>query len=156
VANLGYRIDGDGSALFFTGDHEPWRNIYEPHDEGYADFARMVEEQERQLDEALRGIELLIADCAYTRAEYPAKVGWGHGTLEGALAWAKGLQVSTLVCTHHEPTRSDDALDTVFAAALEQCGYAPGEGGAPAVHLGREGLVLSVRGRESALSSSVD
>ncbi|MFZ9887395.1 MAG: MBL fold metallo-hydrolase [Myxococcota bacterium] len=156
VANLGYRIDGDGSALFFTGDHEPWRNIYEPHDEGYADFARMVEEQERQLDEALRGVELLIADCAYTRAEYPAKVGWGHGTLEGALAWAKGLQVSTLVCTHHEPTRSDDALDTVFAAALEQCGYAPGEGGAPAVHLGREGLVLSVRGRESALSSSVD
>ena len=30
VVNLGYRIDCNGKSIFFTGDHEPHYNIYEP------------------------------------------------------------------------------------------------------------------------------
>ena len=33
---------------------------------------------------------------------------------------AKAAGAKLLFCTHHEPTRSDDALETVFAAALEE------------------------------------
>lgn len=77
VVNFGYRIDGDGRSLFFTGDHEPWYNIYAPGDEGYEDYARMVAEQQAHLDAALHGVHVLITDSSYTRAEYPSKVGWG-------------------------------------------------------------------------------
>jgi phosphoribosyl 1,2-cyclic phosphodiesterase len=142
VANFGYRVDGDGKSLFFTGDHEPWPNIYSPEDEGYAEFTQMIDAQQRHLDAALEGLDLLIADSSYTDAEYPTKVGWGHGTLEGNLAWAKRLAAKQLVCTHHEPTRSDDALEKIFAAALASCDYVPGKDGAPLSQLSREGLEI--------------
>ncbi len=143
VVNFGYRVDGDGKSVFFTGDHEPWINIYGDSDEGYAEFEQMIAAQQANLDAALSGLDVLIADSSYTAAEYPGKLGWGHGTMEGNLAWAERLMVKTLVCTHHEPTRSDDALESVFAAALASCSYVPGVGGSPAVMLSREGLEIS-------------
>lgn len=142
VVNYGYRIDGDGKSMFFTGDHEPWYNIYQPGEEGFDEFQHMVDLQQQQLDAQIAGIDLLIADSSYTRAEYPAKVGWGHGTVEGHLAWARNIGAKRLLCTHHEPTRSDDALERIFAEAIAGCGYVPGEDGAPRVELAREGLEI--------------
>ncbi len=142
VVNFGYRVDCNGKSVFFTGDHEPWGNIYAPEDEGYAEYQQMVDMQQGQLDRALAGLDVLIADSSYTAAEYPAKVGWGHGTMEGHIAWARRLGVKKLVCTHHEPTRSDDELEQVFAAALAGSGYVPGGPGEPEIMLSREGLEL--------------
>ena len=142
VVNFGYRVDCNGKSVFFTGDHEPWPNIYAPEDDEYAEFQQMVDMQQGQLDRALAGLDVLIADSSYTAAEYPTKVGWGHGTLEGNIAWARRLGVKKLVCTHHEPTRSDDELERVFAAALESSGYVPGGAGEPEVVLSREGMEL--------------
>lgn len=142
VVNMGYRIDGDGKSMFFTGDHEPWLNIYTPEDDGYIDFETMVEAQHTQLDQSLKNLDVLVADSSYTRDEYPSKVGWGHGTMEGHLDWAKRLGVRTLVCTHHEPTRTDDALEQIFANAVAGCGYVPGEHDAPNVLLASEGLEI--------------
>ncbi|MCK9991163.1 MAG: MBL fold metallo-hydrolase [Rugosibacter sp.] len=144
VVNFGYRVDGDGRSMFFTGDHEPWYNIYAPDDEEYDDYQAMVALQQAQLDTAISGVNLLIADSSYTQAEYPAKVGWGHGTMEGHLAWASRLGVSTLVCTHHEPTRADAALESVFTQALADCGYASDKAGAMKVVLAQEGMEISV------------
>jgi phosphoribosyl 1,2-cyclic phosphodiesterase len=142
VVNMCYRIDGDGKSMFFTGDHEPWLNIYTPEDDGYIDFETMVEAQHTQLDQSLKNLDVLVADSSYTRDEYPSKVGWGHGTMEGHLDWAKRLGVRTLVCTHHEPTRTDDALEQIFANAVAGCGYVPGEHDAPNVLLASEGLEI--------------
>ena len=142
VVNFGYRVDCNGKSVFFTGDHEPWSNMYSPEDEGYAEFQQMVELQQGQLDQALAGLDVLIADSSYTAAEYPAKVGWGHGTLEGNIAWARRLGVKRLICTHHEPTRSDDDLERAFAAALTAADYVPGRAGEPEILLAREGLEL--------------
>jgi phosphoribosyl 1,2-cyclic phosphodiesterase len=142
VVNFGYRVDCNGKSVFFTGDHEPWPNIYAPEDDEYAEFQQMVEMQQGQLDRALAGLDVLIADSSYTAAEYPAKVGWGHGTLEGNIAWARRLGVKKLICTHHEPTRSDADLERVFAAALESAGHVPGGAGEPEIVLSREGLEL--------------
>ena len=144
VVNYGYRVDCNGKSVFFTGDHEPWVNIYAPEDDGYTEFQQMVEMQQGHLDKALAGLDVLIADSSYTAAEYPAKVGWGHGTLEGNIAWARRLGVKTLVCTHHEPTRSDEHLERIFAAALESSGHAPERSGEPEMLLAREGLELSL------------
>ena len=135
VINFGYRIECDGKAVFFTGDHEPPYNIYEPGDEEHAAYQAFVNEKAASVLEAVRGVDVLIADCSYTEAEYPAKKGWGHGTFKSSIELARQAGVGLLFCTHHEPTRSDDALEQVFAQAV-----APYLGAAgPAIRLAREG-----------------
>lgn len=118
VVNLGYRIDAHGKSVFFTGDHEPPYNIYEPGDDGYDEYQGFVDEKNQAIDDAIRGVDVLIADTSYTDAEYPAKKGWGHGTFATSIGLAQRAGAKTVFCTHHEPTRSDDALESVFAQAL--------------------------------------
>lgn len=120
VTDFAYRIECQGKSMFFTGDHEPWTNIYSPEDDGYAEYQEMIERRQAELDAAIGAVDLLIVDTAYTEAEYPQKVGWGHGTFDKALAMAERIGAKSLLCTHHEPTRSDDDLERVFAEAMER------------------------------------
>ena len=136
VVDFGYRIDCNGKSVFFTGDHEPPYNIYDPQDEGYATYQSLVDEKNRAIVEAIRGVDVLIADTSYTAEEYPAKKGWGHGTFATSIELAQQAGVQVLFCTHHEPTRSDDALESAFAKALSQRG-APQQG--LDIRLAREG-----------------
>jgi phosphoribosyl 1,2-cyclic phosphodiesterase len=115
VTNLGYRISCNGKSVFFTGDHEPFYNIHAIDDPRHAAFQQQIEERGRAIDQAMAGVDALIVDCSYTQAEYPAKQGWGHGTFDSALAMALRVGAKALYCTHHEPTRSDDELEAVFA-----------------------------------------
>jgi hypothetical protein len=94
VVNFGYRVDCNGKSVFFTGDHEPWPNIYAPDDEGYAEYQQIVDQQQAAARRG--GGRPRPADRRQFLhpAEYPAKVGWGHGTLEGqhrlgAPAWCQ-------------------------------------------------------------------
>lgn len=123
VVNFGYRIDSHGKSVFFTGDHEPHYNIYEPGDDGYDEYQAMVEEQHHGIVEAIRGVDVLIADASYTLAEYPSKKGWGHGTFDSCIALARAAGAKILYCTHHEPTRSDDELEKVFSEAVARHPY---------------------------------
>lgn len=118
VVNLGYRIECKGKSIFFTGDHEPHYNIYEPHDDGHTEYQTLIDEQSQSIVEAIRGVDILIADSSYTMAEYPAKKGWGHGTFDSCIELALTAGAKILFCTHHEPTRSDDDLEKVFAEAV--------------------------------------
>lgn len=118
VINFGYRIECDGKSVFFTGDHEPPYNIYEPGDDGYEEYQVFVDDKAAMIHAALDGVDVFIADCSYTDAEYPAKRGWGHGTYSMSIASARKAGAKVLFCTHHEPTRSDDALEKVFQEAL--------------------------------------
>jgi len=136
VINLGYRIDCNGKSVFFTGDHEPHTNIYSPDDDGYAEFQSLIEGQHQSIVNAIKGVDVLIADSAYTLEEYPAKKGWGHGTFDSSIQLAQAAGAKTLYCTHHEPTRSDDDLEKVFAEALARH---PGAEGMLDIRLAREG-----------------
>jgi phosphoribosyl 1,2-cyclic phosphodiesterase len=136
VINFGYRIECNGKSVFFTGDHEPPYNIYEPGDAEYAEYQTFVDEKEQSVLNAMRGVDVLIADTSYTAAEYPAKKGWGHGTFKTSIEAAHKVGAKVLYCTHHEPTRSDDALEAAFAQALTD--HAPKTGG-PDIRLAREG-----------------
>jgi phosphoribosyl 1,2-cyclic phosphodiesterase len=118
VIDFGYRVECDGKSVFFTGDHEPPYNIYEPGEEGHEDYQGFVDEKAQSIVDAMRGVDVLIADSSYTDAEYTNKKGWGHGTFSTSIATARQAGAKVLFCTHHEPTRSDDALESVFAAAL--------------------------------------
>ena len=118
VVDFGYRIDCNGKSIFFTGDHEPHFNIYDVGDEGYEEYQSLIEEQRLSIIEAIRGVDILVADSAYTLDEYAAKKGWGHGNFDSCIELARDAGAKMLFCTHHEPTRSDDDLEKVFAEAV--------------------------------------
>ena len=136
VVNHGYRIDCHGKSVFFTGDHEPHSNIYEPDEEGYAEYQALIEQQYRSIVQSVSGVDVLVADCAYTLEEYRAKKGWGHGCFDSCLDLARAAGAKILYCTHHEPTRSDDDLEKVFAEFLARRG---GDCRGLEIRLAREG-----------------
>jgi phosphoribosyl 1,2-cyclic phosphodiesterase len=136
VVDFGYRIEADGKSLFFTGDHEPPYNIYAPGDPGFAQCQLELEARNDYLLRAMQGVDVLITDASYTEAEYPAKKGWGHGTYQSSIQYAKKAGVKNLFCTHHEPSRSDDALEAAFAEAVADHPPRPGD---PIYRLAREG-----------------
>ena len=141
VVNLGYRIDCDGKSVFFTGDHEPYSNIYQPGDHGYDEYQALIEEQQQFIIDAMRGVDVLIADSSYTIEEYPEKKGWGHGTFDSCIQMALAAEAKILYCTHHEPTRSDDELERVFAEAVARYPEAKGK---LDIRLAREGDEINV------------
>jgi phosphoribosyl 1,2-cyclic phosphodiesterase len=136
VINFGYRIEANGKSIFFTGDHEPPLNIYEPDQSGHAEYQALIDEKSDHILRAMQGVDVLIADCSYTEQEYAARKGWGHGTFNTSIQYAISAKVKLLFCTHHEPTRSDDALDAVFQQVLKDKRQ---DAGSPEYRLAREG-----------------
>jgi phosphoribosyl 1,2-cyclic phosphodiesterase len=141
VIDLGYRIECNGKSVFFTGDHEPHYNIYPADHPDHAAYQQHIEERQHAIENMVRGVTALIVDCSYTREEYPAKQGWGHGTFDSALAMAIKAGAKQLYCTHHEPTRSDDELEAVFAEVMAR--HAPLPQGLE-VFLAYEGLEVEL------------
>jgi len=137
VVNFGYRIDNGGKSLFFTGDHEPSYNIYEPEDDEYAMYQALIEQKDGGILERVCGVDVLVADASYTEDEYPAKKGWGHGTLDTSIQMAEKAKVSQLFLTHHEPTRDDEALEAVFNESLGKRTIQGCE-----IELAREGVLI--------------
>ncbi|MFZ5568156.1 MAG: MBL fold metallo-hydrolase [Pseudomonadota bacterium] len=138
VINFGYRIESKGKSVFFTGDHEPPYNIYQPGDAEYAEYQGFVDEKQASILKGMEGVDVLIADTSYTAQEYPSKVGWGHGTYASSIDYAVRAGAKVLYCTHHEPTRSDDALEAAYRQALIDHPVPPG---GPEVRLAYEGHV---------------
>lgn len=136
IIDFGYRIEANGKSVFITGDHEPPLNIYGPEDPEYVAYQTLVDNKNEEILNAMRGVDVLIADCSYTEQEYPAKRGWGHGTFNSSIRYAINAGVKVLFCTHHEPTRSDTALNAVFQQVLADN---PPQPGGPQVRLAREG-----------------
>ena len=141
VINFGYRIDANGKSVFFTGDHEPSYNIYDPADESFQEYQALIEEKEQAILQALKGVDVLIADTSYTAAEYPTKKGWGHGHYDSSIDLAKKVGAKILYFTHHDPARSDDALEQAFEEVLARH---PWQKGDPQYRLAREGDEIEI------------
>lgn len=120
VLNFGYRIDdNDASSLFFTGDYEPSQNPYQPGDPDYASTQQFIDEKRAEVVAAMAGVDALIIDSSYTEDEYVYKKGWGHGTFDTSLNLARQAGAGKLLLTHHEPTRTDRQLETIYQAFLD-------------------------------------
>lgn len=119
VMNFGYKIESHGKSFFFTGDYEPAVNIYGEEDEDFELYESMVAEKNAMLIQFVSNCDLALFDSQYTLAEYETKVGWGHGTYHSCLNVGKAAHIKKLFLTHHDPTRSDQALDAI-AAELHQ------------------------------------
>ena len=113
---LGYRVEVGGAVLVYATDHEPhaaslWRADRSP---STFDPAAMLHPSDARHCEFLSGADLVIHDSQYTTAEYPAKVGWGHSTVEYALDVALAAGARRLALFHHDPTRTDDQVDDLL------------------------------------------
>ncbi len=84
-------------------------------------YATDVEWQQGCDDDVLafiEGADVLIHDAQYTRHEYlQMKHGFGHSTIEMAVATAQAAHVHELVLFHHDPTYDDMQLDRMEAEA---------------------------------------
>jgi phosphoribosyl 1,2-cyclic phosphodiesterase len=116
---LGYRLEADGVAVVYATDHEP-------HSQALAEGGSgVLTGEDRRHVELLRGADLVIHDAQYTAAEYPARRGWGHSTVESAVALAHAAGARRLALFHHDPLRDDAAVDRLVAVArrdVEQAG----------------------------------
>jgi phosphoribosyl 1,2-cyclic phosphodiesterase len=112
-----YRLDYQGHSLVYATDVE----------HGAALDPRLVK--------LARGADVLIYDAQYTPEEYPHKRGWGHSTFAVGTEIALAAGVGELLLFHHDPTRSDVAVEAIEARARERF---------PATRAAREGMVIDL------------
>jgi len=115
IITFGYKVESGGKTVFFTGDHEPWANIYAPEDPYFEEYQAIIDQKYEEFIGFLRGVDVLVADGQYTREEYPAKTGWGHSSMDMCVDLARDAGIGRLYITHHEPTRTDASLTAAFA-----------------------------------------
>lgn len=135
--NFGFRVECDGKALFYTGDHEPFDNIYAPGDADYDEYRRVLEGRRRDMLAFLDGVDALVADGQYTAEEYAGRRGWGHSSHEDALAFGLEAGVGRVFLTHHDMARTDDELDALETGLRDEWG-----GRGVDVRMAREGMAV--------------
>lgn len=116
---MGYRLNWRGRSVCTAFDTEPFRNLFisDPADPGYdAIMALEGEQAAREANSRMlaffRDADLLIHDGQYTEQEYHAgRAGWGHSSIEQAVAAAEAAGCRRLALIHHDPMRSDSELD---------------------------------------------
>lgn len=119
-----YKITADGWSFVYSGDHE-WGLGQIEINEAFERF--------------FAGADVLLADAQYTTADYPLHKGWGHSSLDDWPERCVKKGVRRLVFTHHDPNRTDRAIDGLYEYVLST--YA----GLPlAMDFAYEKLVLSV------------
>jgi len=105
---VAYRIAAADAALAYFPDHEPAL--------GVARFPQAPEWTSGY--DIAAGVDVLVHDAQYSHDEYPRCVGWGHSSLEHAMAFATLSGVKRLVLFHHDPAHSDDEIDRLVARAV--------------------------------------
>jgi len=119
----GFRIDdADGTSVCYLTDNE----LALPAD----DLARFA-----------AGTDLMIHDAQYLRADMPAKHGWGHSVVDDVLVLARQAEVKRVALHHHDPDRSDDALDAIAEISAQ---WAAEHARDLATLVAREGLTLDL------------
>lgn len=141
VLNFGYKIECGEKKVFFTGDHEPLYNIYDPDDDYYEQYDSLINQKNQMILDFINKVDVLIADSDYTKEEYQAKNGWGHGTFDSCIDMAKQADVRRLYFTHHDPSRSDDALEGIYNKIQNESSNNPQE---PKYFLAQEGLEIEI------------
>lgn len=100
-----YKITADGWTFVFSGDHE-W---------GAGDT-----EVNERFEAFITRADVLLADAQYTASEYPKYKGWGHSAIEDWPERCVKRGVRRLIFTHHDPDRTDRAIETLYKYVLDK------------------------------------
>jgi CheY-like chemotaxis protein len=117
---LGYRLEAGGVAVVYSVDHEP----HAPDPAARRTDGPPLHHEDRRHVEFLAGADLVIHDAQYTLEEYPQKKGWGHTPAEWAVDYAVAAGAQRLALFHHDPLRSDEALDRLVEICRRRAGAA--------------------------------
>jgi phosphoribosyl 1,2-cyclic phosphodiesterase len=120
---LAYRIDHGGRSVVYATDTEHEEDPHPP----WLELARDA--------------DVLILDAQYLPEEYAQKRGFGHSTFVSATAFAQRARVGQLVLFHHDPGRTDSAVDAIERSARERFA---------ATLAAREGTSMSLSRKEEA------
>ena len=131
-----YRLEVEGAAIVYASDHEP-------HYRHLADGTGEIGGEDLRHCEFLAGADLVIHDAQYIAEEYPQKIGWGHSTVEYAVAVCRAAGVKRVALTHHDPSRDDDAIDRIVTKARADLRRVAS---AMEVMAATEGSTLSIKG----------
>ena len=98
---LAYRVEADGRSLVYATDTEdPFSGRANP------------------VIGLARGADTLIHDAQFLESDF--KPTWGHSTIASAIDVAAKAKVKRLVLYHHDPDRSDEALDRIAKEAQKR------------------------------------
>lgn len=125
---VGFRVSTGKSVFTYIPDHEPALG-----EKGIIPDTKWISGYN-----LAAGADLLLHDAQYTAAEYKAKKGWGHSSINDAALFASMAGVKHVLFAHHDPFRTDDQLNEMFAAFKIENKY-PFKN-----ELAREGMVINL------------
>jgi phosphoribosyl 1,2-cyclic phosphodiesterase len=100
---LAYRLEEEGRSLAYIPDNELGL--------------------EPQSGAALAaGANVLFHDAQFTAEEYRTRVGWGHSSLDQLPPFVEAAAPGRMVMFHHDPSHSDDFLDSMRATLADGTG----------------------------------
>lgn len=113
----GYRVDSNGRSICYITDTE-----------------HLDDQPDENILALIDRASLVIYDCTYTDAEFPAHQSWGHSTWQEGARLCDLAGAKRLVIFHHDPAHDDEFMDRI-AEEAEQT--------RPGTIVAREGLVLT-------------
>jgi phosphoribosyl 1,2-cyclic phosphodiesterase len=125
---FGYRVSDGRASIAYLSDHCPI--ALGPGPDGLGEYHPAALE-------LAKGCDVLIHDAQYTDDELPGRATWGHSATSYAVGLGEVAGVGRVLLHHHDPPRTDDAIDAIVAR------YA--SAGVP-VGACAEGLVLHLGG----------
>jgi len=108
---LGYRVSDGRSVAAYVTDHCP--TVFGPGPDGWGEYHRSAVE-------LAAGADVLIHDAQLLAEEVAAQAAFGHAAADYSVALARRAGARKVVLFHHQPDRTDDALDQLaqrFAAS---------------------------------------
>jgi phosphoribosyl 1,2-cyclic phosphodiesterase len=99
---LGYRVSDGRSAVAYVTDHGP--TALGPGPDGWGEYHAGALE-------LAGGADVLIHDAQLLAEELPAQAAFGHAAADYAIGLACQAGARRVVLFHHQPDRTDDALD---------------------------------------------
>lgn len=123
---MGYRIEYNKKSFCYITDNE----LFLKNSERYNPTT--VEE----LIQFIHNTDLLVIDSTYTDEQYLQKISWGHSCISQVVDVAHRANVKTLCLYHHDPSQTDNDIDSKLEKAKKwldahfsttQC-IAPSEG----------------------------
>lgn len=101
---FGYRVSDGRASLAYLSDHWPISLGRGP--EGFGEYHPTALE-------LADGVDLLIHDSQYTAEEFGDRSQFGHSAIDYAVSLARQTHAKRLMLFHHDPPRTDDALDAI-------------------------------------------